>query len=130
MDAPAFPQPSLPVTLIDNTQLGLERAISGASLRQSVLANNLANAETPGYQRMDVNFHDVLSEAMGSADSATIEAASFTPQQDAQTMRADGNGIDIDTEAAAMAKNGLEYEALLSVAKARIQIMQSAMGVG
>ncbi|MEA2424738.1 MAG: hypothetical protein QOH13_1148, partial [Thermoleophilaceae bacterium] len=35
------------MTLIDNTQLGLERAISGASLRQSVLANNLANAETP-----------------------------------------------------------------------------------
>ena len=62
------------MTLIDNTQLGLERAISGASLRQSVLANNLANAETPGFRRMDVDFHDALAEAMGSADSATIEA--------------------------------------------------------
>jgi flagellar basal-body rod protein FlgB len=118
------------VTLIDNTQLALERAISGASLRQSVLANNLANAETPGFQRMDVDFHDALSSAMDSADSATIEATTFSPTQDAQTMRADGNGIDIDTESAAMAKNGLEYEALLSVAKARIQIFQSAMGVG
>jgi flagellar basal-body rod protein FlgB len=118
------------VTLIDNTQLALERAISGASMRQSVLANNLANAETPGFRRMDVDFHDALSQAMGSADSATIEATTFTPKQDAQTMRADGNGVDIDTESAAMAKNGLEYEALLSVAKARIQIMQSAMGIG
>ena len=47
-----------------------------------------------------------------------------------RAMRADGNGVDIDTESAAMAKNGLEYEALVSVAKARIQIVQSALGVG
>ena len=36
----------------------------------------------------------------------------------------------VDTESAAMAKNGLEYEALISVAKSRIEIFQSAMGVG
>lgn len=118
------------MTLIDNTQLGLERALSGASLRQSVLANNLANAETPGFRRMDVDFHDALAQAMGSADSATIESTTFTPQQDPQSMRADGNGVDVDTESATMAKNGLEYEALVSVAKARIQIIQSAIGVG
>jgi flagellar basal-body rod protein FlgB len=118
------------VTLIDNTQLALERAISGASMRQSVLANNLANAETPGFRRMDVDFHDTLAQAMKSADSATIESTSFTPRQDPGTMRADGNGVDVDTESASMAKNGLEYEALVSVAKARVQIVQSAMGVG
>ena len=118
------------MTLIDNTQLGLERAISGASLRQSVLANNLANAETPGFRRMDLDFHDTLAQAMKSTDSATIESATFTPQQDSTAMRADGNGVDVDTESANMAKNGLEYEALVSVAKARIQIIQSAMGVG
>ena len=118
------------MTLIDNTQLALERAISGASMRQGVLANNLANAETPGFRRMDVDFHDALAQAMDSGQSNTIEAAQFTPQQDPQTMRADGNGVDIDTESAAMAKNGLEYEALVSVAKARIQIFQSALGIG
>ena len=118
------------MTLIDNTQLALERAISGASMRQGVLANNLANAETPGFRRMDVDFHDALAQAMDSGQSSAIESAQFTPQQDPQTMRADGNGVDIDTESAAMAKNGLEYEALISVAKARIQIIQSAMGAG
>jgi flagellar basal-body rod protein FlgB len=118
------------VTLIDNTQLALERAISGASLRQSVIANNLANAETPGFRRMDVDFHTTLAQAMSSGEQAVIEAAQFTPQQDQQTMRADGNGVDVDTESAAMAKNGLEYEALVSVARSRIEIFQSAMGVG
>ena len=114
--------------LFDTTQLGLERAISGASMRQSVLANNLANAETPGFRRMDVDFHDALSQAMGTGESTAIEATQFSAQQDPQTMRADGNGVDIDVESANMAKNGLEYEALVSVAKARIGIIQSAMG--
>ena len=116
------------MTLIDNTQLALERAISGASMRQSVLANNLANAETPGFHRSDLDFHSALAQAMQTGDAATIEATNFTPQQDPQTMRADGNGVDIDVESASMAKNGLEYEALISVAKARINILQSAMG--
>jgi flagellar basal-body rod protein FlgB len=129
-DAFSFPQLILPVTLIDNTQLALERAISGASMRQSVLANNLANAETPGFRRMDLDFHGALAQAMKTTDATAIEATSFTTHQDTQTMRADGNGVDVDTESAAMAKNGLEYEALVSVAKARIQIVQSAMGVG
>ena len=125
----SVPSLILPVTLIDNTQLALERAISGASMRQSVLANNLANAETPGFRRMDLDFHGALAQAMRASDAGMIEAATFSPQQDPQTMRADGNGVDVDTESAAMAKNGLEYEALVSVAKARIQIVQTAIGV-
>jgi flagellar basal-body rod protein FlgB len=117
------------VTLIDNTQLALERAISGASMRQGVLANNLANAETPGFQRSDVDFHTTLAQAMKTADPNAIESTTFSPQVDYQTLRADGNGVDIDAESADMAKNGLEYEALVSVAKARDSILRSAMGV-
>ena len=114
--------------IFDNTQLALERAISGAALRQEILANNLANAETPGFKRSDVDFHSALSQAMKIGEPEAIESASFSPQQDNQTLRADGNGVDIDVESANMAKNGLEYEALISIAKARIGILQSAMG--
>ena len=118
------------MTLIDNTQLALERAISGASMRQGVLANNLANAETPGFRRSDVDFHSTLAQAMKTGSAAAIESTSFSPQTDPQTLRADGNGVDIDVESANMAKNGLEYEALISVAKARTSIIRSAMGLG
>ena len=115
--------------LYDNTQLALDRAISGASLRQEVLSNNLANAETPGFQRSDVDFHSTLAQAMKTGDAASIESASFSPQVDNQTLRADGNGVDIDVESANMAKNGLEYDALLSVSKARTSILRTAMGL-
>ena len=46
--------------LFDNTQLALSRAISGAAMRQEVLANNLANAETPGFHRSDVDFQSAI----------------------------------------------------------------------
>jgi flagellar basal-body rod protein FlgB len=44
-------------------------------------------------------------------------------------MQADGNTVDIDVENASLAKNGLEYEALVSVAHARIQIIKAAAGI-
>jgi flagellar basal-body rod protein FlgB len=121
--------PSLPVSLFDNTQLALERAISGASMRHEILANNLANAETPGFQRSDVDFHTTLAQAMKSGDATRIESTSFQAQRDNQTLRADGNGVDVDVESANLAKNSLEYDALISIARARIGILKSAMGV-
>lgn len=116
------------MTLFDNTQLALQRAISGAAMRQEVLANNLANAETPGFRRSDVDFHSTLAQAMKSGDAEAIEGTTFAAQQESQVMRADGNGVDIDVEAAGMAKNALEYDALISVAKARVMIFKTAMG--
>jgi flagellar basal-body rod protein FlgB len=117
------------VSLFDNTQLALERAISGATMRHEVLANNLANAETPGFQRSDVDFHTTLAQAMKTGEPAAIETTSFEPQQENRTLRADGSGVDVDTESANLAKNSLEYDAMISVARARIGILKSAMGV-
>ena len=117
------------MTLIDTTQLGLERAISGAGMRQTAIAANLANANTPGYRRVDVDFKGALTRAMRDGDSESVEAVEFSTEADPQTLRADGNGVDVDVEAANMAKNGLEYEALVSVARARISILKTAMGV-
>ena len=116
------------MSLFDNTQLGLERAIEGAGMRQQLLANNLANAETPGFKRSDLDFHTTLAQAMESGSASSIESVQFTPQQEQTTMRADGNGVDVDVESADMAKNALDYQALVSVAQARDTILKSAMG--
>ena len=55
--------------LFDTTQLALQRAIAGAAQRQEALAANLANANTPGYQRVDVDFHGALAAAHGRSDA-------------------------------------------------------------
>ena len=118
--------------LIDSTQLALQRAMEGAGLRQQALAANIANANTPGYQRQDVDFHSALQSAMGASDPhAALESTAFSITQDAGvTVRADGSGIDIDAESAKLAANGLEYEQLASAAKVRFDILKAAMGIG
>jgi flagellar basal-body rod protein FlgB len=118
--------PSRPVEIYDTTQSALEKAIVGASARQQAIAENLANVDTPGYQRVDVDFHTTLRNAMASGD---LKDATFSPPRDASAqVRADGSTVDADVEAAAQARNGLEYETLVSVSKARIDIIEAAMG--
>lgn len=115
------------MTLFDVTQLSLESAIRGSAMRQTALANNVANANTPGYRRQDVDFKSALQTALGSGGD--VERVAFAAATDsAAPMQADGNTVDIDVEQASLAKNGLEYEALVSVAAARIAILKTAMG--
>ncbi len=117
------------MNLFDTTQLGLERAVAAAGMRQATLAGNIANANTPGYQRRDLDFHGALSAAI-EAGSPAVEQVEFEAQTvQSATMRADGNSVDIDVESATMASNALEYEALVAVARGRIDVLESAMGV-
>jgi flagellar basal-body rod protein FlgB len=116
--------------LFDTTQIGLERALSGSSLRQQAIAQNLANVNTPGYRRQDVDFASALHAAWDQGTSK-VESVDPTVQTDqSAVMRADGSSVDIDTEAAAQSKNGLQYEAVSTVMKTRVSILRSAIGVG
>jgi len=115
--------------LFDTTQSALNRAIAGTSLRQTAIANNLANADTPGYQREDVDFHSALKSAI-SQGTAAVNAVDPRVQADPTApLRYDGSNIDTDKENAAMAENGIEQEALVNVAKARLDILKTALGV-
>jgi flagellar basal-body rod protein FlgB len=116
--------------IFDTTQLALAAAMSGSAQRQNAIADNIANVDTPGYRRKDVDFHSALQGAMATGPSA-LEGLSFSPAEDqsAGPVRADGNTVDIDRESAAQASNGLEYEALSQVLKARDDILQTAIGV-
>jgi flagellar basal-body rod protein FlgB len=116
--------------LFDTTQLALERAIEGAGKRHEALAANLANANTPGYQRVDVDFHGALTSAMDSREA--LSSLSFSRARDASAgaVRADGSTVDVDSESAKLAANALEHQAAVQVAHARIGILKAAMGTG
>jgi flagellar basal-body rod protein FlgB len=118
----------------DTTQLALERAIEGAGKRHEALAANLANANTPGYQRVDVDFHGALATAMGAGDESrtALQGLSFSPTKDAAAgaTRADGSTVDVDAESAKLAANALEQQAAVQVLHARLGILKAAMGVG
>ena len=114
--------------LFDTTQLALERALHGASMRHSAIGSNIANANTPGYAPKDVDFHGALAAALEEGRDA-VERVTFTTEADADApMRADGSGFDMESQASNLASNGLEYEALVSVTRARTEIIRAALG--
>jgi flagellar basal-body rod protein FlgB len=115
--------------LFDIVHVSLERAIQGAAQRHEALAANIANVNTPGYRRQDVDFHSALQAAMpGGRDAVAGTAFSAAVDQTAQA-RQDGNTVDIDSESANLAKNALEYEALAQVLRVRGDIIEIAIGV-
>jgi flagellar basal-body rod protein FlgB len=113
------------MSLLDNTQLALQSAMSGSMLRQQLLANNLANADTPGYQPEDVDFQQTLATAMSDGKSPT--SVQYTPYTDSQVTSTDGNGVDSDVTNAEIAENGLLYQDLTQISAAREGILETAM---
>jgi flagellar basal-body rod protein FlgB len=115
------------MALVDSTQQLLEAAMRGAWQRQTALTSNVANAETPGYQRVDVNFESALQSAMtsGQAPSQLEFQAEVQPQE----AGPNGGTVSVDQEAAKLAENGLDYQALTQVAGARNSMIRSAIGI-
>jgi flagellar basal-body rod protein FlgB len=116
------------VDLFDTTQIGLEQALSGSALRQQAIASNIANVNTPGYRRQDVDFQTALHQAWDQGETKAEGVAPTIETDPSSIMRADGSSVDIDTEAAAESKNGLQYEAISQVFRARTDILKSAIG--
>ena len=94
------------------------RALDASSLRQELIANNLANVNTPGFKRQDVAFETKLSAALshkgvsGSGGSAVERVRPEVITQSGTSMRADGNNVDMESENVNAAINTLRYEAL------------------
>ncbi|NLY54212.1 MAG: flagellar basal body rod protein FlgB [Firmicutes bacterium] len=92
----------------------LERALSAANLRQKILANNIANVDTPGYKRFDI----ALQEALQQGLDTPLE--NYIYRQSATSLRVDGNNVDIDQEMTFIAENEAYFN---SVASSLIQRM-------
>ena len=118
------------MSLFDVTSSALEVAIKGTEARQSVLANNLANVNTPNFKRSDVSFQSALASALGSAngDTSVVDnTASTTSTDSATSMRADGNNIDVDVESANLAKNQLLFDSVMAIDSKRLHTMDQAI---
>jgi flagellar basal-body rod protein FlgB len=91
----------------------LTRLLDVATMRQDVIAQNVANVNTPGYAIMEVSFEDNLREALASNDwrdrLSTVNPEVVQTAKEAE--RADGNNVDVDLEMGRLQKNGLYFQA-------------------
>ena len=100
----------------------LDKALDASWTRNSVIANNIANVDTPGFKRQDVKFEEYLLNEVGYTDDLDSEVArtdldnlsamTYTDYGNV-SYRLDGNNVDIDTENAELAKNQIKYYKML-----------------
>jgi flagellar basal-body rod protein FlgB len=86
----------------------LESYLSLTNQRETVIASNMANVDTPAYQTKDVDFQHELARAIAAPDESTPHAA----VQDVKGLleRPDGNNVDIDREAMKLSQVQLQYQ--------------------
>jgi len=95
---------------MDETPILLKKLMDGCMVRHAVLANNLANVNTPGFKRQDIDFKKTLTDAIKAGDIEKL--ASSQPQvkvdRDAK-VNDSGNSVSMQTEVGLMADNSLLY---------------------
>mgnify|MGYP003293812199 CR=1 FL=1 len=114
----------------------LDKAADASWVRNTVLANNIANSSTPHYKRQDVRFESMLEKELKRAGSLDNRIASLklnnitaTTYTDMSTYsyRLDGNNVDMATEQAELASNQLKYNALNDAINSEFTKMRTAM---
>jgi flagellar basal-body rod protein FlgB len=107
-----------------------------AMLRQSVHAQNIANAETPNYRRKYVVFEELLKEAsrirLATTHERHIPSSQSLPQAKVEVdkqvfYRNDQNGVDVDYEVTQMVANGLRYEVLARLMSKNIEYYNTVL---
>lgn len=91
----------------------LQKALGRTSERQALLTANLANLNTPGYKRQDLDFGIALDKEMGR--SSRLDQFRRERQQrmaDDTSMRMDGNNVDLEREVFSLAETELRFQAL------------------
>ncbi len=116
---------------------GMDRALRVHGQRMGVVADNLANADTPGYKARDIDFKAVLSQAQaGAVKLHTTSAGHQTGSLDGAAPRlwripsqpsADGNTVDAPMEQARFAEASLRYEATLRFIDGKVKGLITAI---
>ena len=118
-----------PIFQTDNYQLA-RKLLDAAALRQEAVASNIANAETPGYRRLDVA-PDFAQQLKASARNGNLDTASITPHlavdTNVRSMRPDGNTVEIEKELLTMNRNSVEYDYLSEVVSSNLKQLKLAI---
>ena len=111
--------------LDDVTSTALHVALSGLAQRQRVIADNIANVQTPGFQAGKVQFEGALSAAV--AAGAPGQAAP-TLSRSLEPSRTDGNNVNLDEETISNVDTGLRYQLTLNALNAKFGLLHTAIG--
>jgi len=106
----------------------LSKLLDVAELRHRVIAQNVANVNTPGYRRQEVAFEDALGDALRRGDDHAVKNIQPRVVEGVgDVARADGNTVDIDEEMGRLDKNTLLYRVFAQILSNKLSSMRSAI---
>ena len=108
----------------DVTMTALQTALRGLSTRQRVIADNIANINTPGFQAGRVDFEAALNEAVANGETPSSEIP-ITRSND--PSRLDGNNVNLDQETVAMLETTMRYEATVRAMTEKFSLLRTAI---
>ncbi|NSW76514.1 MAG: flagellar basal body rod protein FlgB [Candidatus Atribacteria bacterium] len=120
----------------------LERGLDLSMARQKLLVENVANVETPGYRRKDLDFESVLQKEyreiekkdvkLRRTDVSHLEGTEgkepvLIGQEENVTVRQDGGGVDAEKEMTTVLENALYYQALTRMVSGKLDNLRIAI---
>lgn len=125
-------------SVMNNTSMKLlEKSLDAVWLRQQVIANNIANAATPGYKSQHLEFEELLEKQIqkAGADEKDVQNAveKVEPRlvrDENTTAQEDGNNVDLDYENIEMARAQMQYSYLTSSLNSQINRLKYVITEG
>ena len=116
-----------------------EQALKLRSQRAEVLANNIANADTPGYKARDVDFKSILASANASSEKLRVTndkhmSTDFDEGSSPELLfrnpgqpSVDGNTVEVHQEKAEYLRNSLEFQTSFRFLNGKLKGIKAAI---
>ena len=124
------------IGLFDGAIERLARGLAHASRRHELIAQNLANVETPGYRARDLVFEDHLKPLLGATPAGLPEGAGPVGPGDRRSRlvfsedrapNGEGNDVKLDNQMARLAENTLYHHALVQILSTQFNVLKQAI---
>jgi flagellar basal-body rod protein FlgB len=110
--------------VLDITMRAIQSSLDGLSARQRIIAQNVANADTPGYLAGKVDFESSLRDAVANGVPEQTHVSTHTS---IDPTNVNGNNVNIDDENISLVETGLRYQLATEAMNAKFRILRSSM---
>lgn len=119
------------ITDVDKSINLLEKMLDVSAIKHKVIASNIANINTPGYKKMEISFSDQLDKAIKDTSMNKFDAIQpkiiIAENDKNETVRNDGNNVDMDKEISALMKNTSSYNIYSQLLAKKMELVKSAI---
>lgn len=114
--------------ITDAVSRALTTALDGLSMRQNVIADNIANVDTPGFRATSVDFESSLRSAIAGGDLDASNVSASTSPTDTP-VGPNGNNVDLRKETLSAMQSQFQYQMMTRAVSDRHSLLRSAMGM-